>query len=200
VSLLLLRAPTASAAAAGAADEASSDLVEGTARAGSADEASSDLVEGTARLADLGRQALQVSLRGGPPLTDESTEGRRRFGGVITVPGLSSFSFIHGLLVGCAAIAFFWTFGSSSSSGSNGSNVAGTMGRAATASGLSPEHESALRALLADSTATFQDPQVHQAVEEVKRDIANIAKYKDNERVMAAFAKLLEIEGILERL
>lgn len=35
--------------------------------------------------------------------------------------------------------------------------------------------------------------QVHDAIEDVKRDISNISKYRENETVMQAFQKLLEV-------
>jgi hypothetical protein len=59
--------------------------------------------------------------------------------------------------------------------------------------GLDPELEAALRAALADAGETFHDPVVHEAVEDVRRDVANISKYRDNPSVMAAFRKLLEV-------
>lgn len=164
----------------------------------------------------LGVQLQQATNGGndGDAAEAELQERRRRFG-VITVPGLSSFSFIHGLLVGCAVIALLTAdhlgLGGSSSAASRSSSDSGapnssdhssgsSIAQALTASGLDPEVESALRAALSDASATFHDPQVHDAIEDVRKDIANIAKYRENETVMQAFQKLLEIEGILERL
>eukprot|EP00775_Hariotina_reticulata_P013868 gene13868-13989_t len=67
---------------------------------------------------------------------------------------------------------------------------------------LNPEVEAALRRLLAspEVTATFHDPSVHIALQEVRGDVRSIAKYKNDPAVMQAFEKLLEIEDILERL
>lgn len=91
--------------------------------------ASSDLVTGTARLAGLGAKAVEVQLQGGgseaPAVDEEDLEAWRRSFGIITIPGLSSFSFVHGLLVGCAALAFAWTFsGGSGEPGSGASSGA----------------------------------------------------------------------------
>ncbi len=109
---------------------------------------------------------------------------------MITVPGLSSFSFIHGLLVGGAALAFFWTFGGAL----GGGGVAGQAPPGSSAStALDPELEAALRVALADASATFHDPSVHAAVQDVRRDVSNLVKYKDDQAVMAAFSKLLEV-------
>lgn len=44
-------------------------------------------------------------------------------------------------------------------------------------------------------------PQVHDAINEVRRDITAVAKYKDDPKIMAALHKLLNLEiGMLERL
>ncbi|GBF92761.1 hypothetical protein Rsub_05130 [Raphidocelis subcapitata] len=181
-----------------------------SARADAASPPPTDIVEGTQRWADLGIQAIGAQLQqaagGGDEEADAALQERRRRFGVVTVPGLSSFSFIHGMLVGTAAIAFVWTLGNGGSSGSSSDGGGGSGGGGEPAKSgqappaLDPQLADALRAALADAGETFHDPAVHEAVEDVRRDIANISKYRDNPNVMAAFSKLLEIEGILERL
>lgn len=187
-----------------AAAAAAAALAFGPAPARADADAPTDILEGTQRWADLGRQAIGAQLQqaagGDDEAADAALQERRRRFGVITVPGLSSFSFIHGLLVGTAAIAFFWTGIGSGSTTTSGSGSAQQGGSGRDTPGLDPELEAALRAALADAGETFHDPVVHEAVEDVRRDVANISKYRDNPSVMAAFRKLLEIEGILERL
>ena len=120
---------------------------------------------------------------------------------------------MHGLLSGCVALAFVWTFlGGSSSGGSSGGGGAGSDTNAGpsragsppapgAAPPLAPDVEAALRAALADAKPRFLDPEVHAALEEMRADpAAGVAKHRNNAAVMGALAKLLEIEGILERL
>jgi hypothetical protein len=122
------------------------------------------------------------------------------FAAVINVPGLSSFSFIHGLIVGGVALALFASFLLPSAGGGGGAAGApGSSGNNGRASGLDPELEAALKGALADAGPTFHDPQVHAAIEEVRRDVGAIAKYKDNPAVMSAFAKLLEVRRARQR-
>jgi hypothetical protein len=51
---------------------------------------------------------------------------------------------------------------------------------------LRPEVEAALRRLLAspDTSSTFHDPAVHAAIQDVRSDLRNITKYRDDPAVM----------------
>lgn len=167
---------------------------------------SSDLVEGTQNLVTISRNSFGLwvqqvvdSIANGDEtgITDlENLEGstrKRRFGSV-HVPGLSSFSFIHGALVGGAVILLL----AADKLTPTQPQQAGDSQHPA----LNPEVESALKQLLAspEVKAQFHDPAVHAALQEVRVDPRAIAKYRDDPVVMQAFSRLLEIENILERL
>jgi hypothetical protein len=51
---------------------------------------------------------------------------------------------------------------------------------------LRPEVEAALRRLLSspDTSSTFHDPAVHAAIQDVRSDLRNITKYRDDPAVM----------------
>ncbi|KAF6251847.1 hypothetical protein COO60DRAFT_580194 [Scenedesmus sp. NREL 46B-D3] len=162
---------------------------------------STDLLEGTQNWLHLGVESYSlwwqsvvdgVANDGQTGLTAEQEQHKARRFGSITVPGLSSFSFIHGTLVGATLIALLSLAGSSNSQEQ----------QLVQQPQLRPELEAALRRLLAspDTSSTFHDPAVHAAIQEVRRDLRNITKYRDDPAVMQAFQKLLEIEDILERL
>eukprot|EP00882_Tetradesmus_deserticola_P003912 GHRQ01004137.1.p1 GENE.GHRQ01004137.1~~GHRQ01004137.1.p1 ORF type:complete len:253 (+),score=84.01 GHRQ01004137.1:216-974(+) len=164
---------------------------------------STDLVEGTRNWLHLGVESYHLwwqSVVDGianddqTGLTAEQAPHQARRFGSVSVPGLSSFSFIHGTLVGATLIALISLAGSSN----RPQQQQQMMQQAA----LRPEVEAALRRLLAspDTSSTFADPAVHAAIQEVRSDLRNITKYRDVPAVMQAFQKLLEIEDILERL
>lgn len=167
--------------------------------------ASSDLLEGTQSLFAIGSESFSLWVQKGIDsivnddsigITDlEGTTRKRRFGS-ISVPGLSSFSFIHGALVGGAVILLLAA--DKLTPQQQQQQAAGDPQHPA----LNPEVEAALKQLLAspEVKAQFHDPAVHAALQEVRVDPRAIAKYRDDPAVMQAFSKLLEIENILERL
>jgi len=65
-----------------------------------------------------------------------------------------------------------------------------------------PQVEAALKKFIStpEVSETFHDPEVHKALIDIRADLKNISKYKDNPRVIQAFEKLLDIENILEQL
>uniref|UniRef100_A0A383WLE2 STI1/HOP DP domain-containing protein n=1 Tax=Tetradesmus obliquus TaxID=3088 RepID=A0A383WLE2_TETOB len=165
---------------------------------------SSDLVEGTQNWLHLGVQSYNLWWQGlvdgianddqtGLTAEQQGQRKARRFGS-ISVPGLSSFSFIHGTLVGATLIALISLAGSGSARQQEQQQQQ--------LPALRPEVEAALARLLAspETSSTFHDPAVHAALQDVRADLRNINKYRDDPAVMTAFQKLLEIEDILERL